>query len=82
MVAWLVVCLLRLQADIRETLSFGTFFRRVSCQLFVKVQVNTGKLPLGGLPRNSVAKLLTILTLPIYSYLFWTSPNKSNKTNI
>ena len=31
--------------------------RRASCQLLVKeLALNTGKLPLGGLPRNSVVK--------------------------
>ena len=39
--------------------------RRASCQLLVqKCALNTGKLPLGGLLRNSVVKLPTLLILP------------------
>ena len=36
---------------------------RVSCQLLAKEwALNTGKMPPGGLPRNSLVKKLTILT--------------------
>ena len=52
---------------LRSILAFSTFFRgkifpssadsRASCQLLAKEWVlNTDKLPLGGLPRNSVVK--------------------------
>ena len=61
-------CLLPIEAAPRSTLASHTFFRgevspsptesrRASCQLMVKEwALNTGKLPPGGLPRNSAVK--------------------------
>ena len=63
-----MACLLRMQVDLRLTLKSGTFFhgeifpsyadsRRANCQLLEKGwTLNIGKLPPGGLPRNSLVK--------------------------
>ena len=67
-VAWSVASPLSIQAVQRLTLASATFFggklfpssadsRRASCQLLAKnLALNTGKLPPGVLPRNSVVK--------------------------
>ena len=61
-----------MKADPRSTLAFGNFFcggffycfRRAICQILErKWALQIGKLPSGGLPKNSVVKLL-LLTQP------------------